>query len=188
MWFLPFADAATQAPDLRAHDPILALGWFEVLLRLGAAVVAGATLGINRDMRNKPAGLRTHALVSLAAALATLITMTLEGGAASRAIQGLVAGIGFLAGAVIFRGQSHKEVHGLTTSASLLVSTVLGIGAGAGYWVTAAFALALTLTILILGGPVEKFFEWAIPGWMGNRRYRPAQPGDDKPDTGGDQI
>jgi len=93
----------------------------ELLLRLATAVVCGAVIGLNRDLRNKPAGLRTFGLVGLGSAIVTLTIVQMGGGApdaASRVIQGVVTGIGFLgAGLILHRGQPAK-VAGLTTAAA----------------------------------------------------------------------
>jgi putative Mg2+ transporter-C (MgtC) family protein len=138
------------------------LGPGEVFLRLAIAMLTGGTLGLNRELHGKPAGLRTHALVSLGAALITLVGIEMidprtQMDSVLRVIQGTMAGIGFLGGGVILRDDSHHSVHGLTTAASLWVSCCLGIGCGAGQWLTALVALGLTLLVLIVGGPVERF-------------------------------
>ncbi len=80
------------------------------LLRLGLATVIGAAIGLNRELHSKPAGLRTHALVALGSALAILLGIEVSAtggngdlGAATRAIQGVLTGIGFLGAGVIFR-------------------------------------------------------------------------------------
>jgi putative Mg2+ transporter-C (MgtC) family protein len=137
------------------------IGPGEVFLRLGIAALVGAVLGLNRELHGKPAGLRTHALVSLGAALVTLIGIELVHPAGPidsvlRVIQGVMAGIGFLGGGVILRDDSNHSVHGLTTAASLWVASCLGIGCGAGQWMTALMALGLTLMVLTVGAPIER--------------------------------
>jgi putative Mg2+ transporter-C (MgtC) family protein len=141
-------------------------GLHEVVVRLGVATLIGSVLGLNRELRNKPAGMRTHALVALGAALLTLMAMQfgiMESGkvnsnAMSRVVQGVITGIGFLGGGVILRDQQKRDVHGLTTAASIWVAAALGISCGAGAWPTAVVALGFTLFVLIVGGPVE--------GWL----------------------
>jgi putative Mg2+ transporter-C (MgtC) family protein len=138
------------------------IGPGEVFLRLGIAMLIGGTLGLNRELHAKPAGLRTHALVSLGAALITLVGIEMIDPATQmdsvlRVVQGVMAGIGFLGGGVILRDDSQHRVHGLTTAASLWVAACLGIGCGAGQWMTALAALGLTLLVLIVGGPLERF-------------------------------
>jgi putative Mg2+ transporter-C (MgtC) family protein len=133
------------------------------ILRLVLASVLGAAVGINRELRAKPAGLRTHALVSLGAALLTLIGLSLtkptdvDGfGAASRVLQGLIAGVGFIGGGVILRREEVKEVHGLSTAASIWIVSAIGVAAGCGLWLTSTAAVVLTLGILALGEPLDR--------------------------------
>ena len=134
----------------------------EVFFRLAAATLIGAALGLNRELRNKPAGMRTHALVALGAALVTLTSVLLArtGGvidpnAVSRVVQGIIAGVGFLGGGVILHTGDGAKVRGLTTAASIWLVASLGVACGAGQWRTALVALLLTLVVLVLGGPVE---------------------------------
>lgn len=133
------------------------------IARLVLAAVLGAAVGINRELRGKPAGLRTHALVALGAGTLTLIGLALTGpqdaerfGAASRVLQGLVAGIGFIGGGVILRREESNEVHGLSTAASIWIVAAIGVGAGCGLWGTSAATAALALAILALGEPLDR--------------------------------
>src|SRR5438270_3029044 len=132
----------------------------ETALRLSAALIVGTILGLNRELHGKPAGMRTHALVSLGACLISVVSIEIvnptQMDAVLRVVQGVMAGIGFLGGGVILRDDSHQSVHGLTTAASIWVVASLGIACGAGQWLTALMALFLTLTVLILLGRVEK--------------------------------
>jgi putative Mg2+ transporter-C (MgtC) family protein len=134
----------------------------DVALRLGAATVIGALVGLNRELRDKPAGLRTHALVSLGAALVTVVALEVatkagdpRGEAFARMAQGVITGIGFLGGGVILRDTARQSIHGLTTAATIWVVACLGIACGAGHWVAALAAIALTFAVLVFGGPVE---------------------------------
>jgi putative Mg2+ transporter-C (MgtC) family protein len=144
--------------SLSTELPIL-----EILLRLGVATLVGCALGLNREIRGKPAGMRTHALVALGTALVTLTGMVLAGqdgefdsNSVSRVIQGIVAGIGFLGGGTILKSDSGEQISGLTTAASLWVVACLGIACGAGLWGMALVALALALLVLIAGERVER--------------------------------
>jgi putative Mg2+ transporter-C (MgtC) family protein len=134
----------------------------EAFIRLAAATAMGAAVGINRELRGKPAGMRTHALVSLGAALAVLSSISLtpdgspvDANAVTRTVQGIVAGVGFLGGGVILKTSDRGSVRNLTTAASIWVVAGLGIVCGAGQWPLAAAALALTLLVLVIGGPTE---------------------------------
>jgi putative Mg2+ transporter-C (MgtC) family protein len=135
----------------------------EVLLRLMAAAAVGSAIGIDRELRGKPAGLRTHAMVSLGAALIMIVTARVAPmgyehvDAMSRAVQGIIAGVGFLGAGAILKGGSEEHVQGLTTAASIWVVASLGIACGAGQWIASLIAGALTLLILIVGVPVEAF-------------------------------
>jgi putative Mg2+ transporter-C (MgtC) family protein len=132
-----------------------------LLLRIGAAVAAGAIIGLNRDLRNRPAGVRTHALVGLGSAIVMLAAIELPGeparaGAAVRAIQGVLTGIGFLGAGVILHQRDGRSVRGLTTAATIWVTAALGLVCGLGRWMLAGSGLAFALLILLGGGPLER--------------------------------
>jgi putative Mg2+ transporter-C (MgtC) family protein len=134
----------------------------DLAARLGGATLAGAILGINRDLHHKPAGLRTHALVSLGSSVVVVVllsTMGAEANALSRVIQGVVTGVGFIGAGLILHHDAQNRVAGLTTAASIWVAAALGVTCGSGEWTTALIALALTLAILTFGGPIEHAFE-----------------------------
>ena len=146
----------------------------EIVLRLGAATVIGCALGLNREIRGKPAGMRTHALVALGTALVTLTGMVLAGqdgqfdsNSVSRVIQGIVAGIGFLGGGTILKSETGDQISGLTTAASLWVVACLGITCGVGLWAMALVALGLALFVLIAGEKVERVLHRLL-GTRGN--------------------
>jgi putative Mg2+ transporter-C (MgtC) family protein len=134
----------------------------DIVFRLLLATAVGAAIGVNREMRLKPAGLRTHALVSLGAALLTLIGLQMvvfsgarDASALSRVVQGLVAGIGFIGGGTILHRDDARVVHGLSTAASIWVVAAVGIASGCGMWRSALTTVALVLFILIAGQPVD---------------------------------
>jgi len=134
---------------------------YEIILRLLAAAAIGGCIGLDREVRRKPAGMRTHALVALGSALVTLVVVRFDPkgphiDAISRAVQGIIAGVGFLGGGAILKAE-HEMVSGLTTAASIWLVASLGIACGVGQWVAALIALAFALIILIVGGPVEGF-------------------------------
>jgi putative Mg2+ transporter-C (MgtC) family protein len=141
------------------HGPVHMLDPWVVLIRLSIATIVGCAIGLNRELCGKPAGMRTHGLVALGAALITVASLDLSGtdtAAVLRTVQGIMAGIGFLGGGVILRDESHHSVHGLTTAASVWVVAALGIACGAGQWATSVIAVALTLALLVLGESLEK--------------------------------
>jgi putative Mg2+ transporter-C (MgtC) family protein len=144
---------------------IVLTGNEEIALRLGAAVVLGSALGLNRELHGKPAGLRTHALVCLGAAVATLLALQspdrsipVDPNAIGRIVQGILTGIGFVGAGVILR-DPNGHVTGLTTAATIWICAVLGIVCGLGYWSILAIALGLTAIALLFGRPVERFAE-----------------------------
>jgi len=136
---------------------------YEILERLLLAILIGSIIGVNRDLQDKPAGLRTHALVALGSALITLVLVPLTPNikpenldAFSRVAQGIVSGIGFLGAGVILRVQNNKDVQGLTTAAGIWASAIFGMVCGIGAFAIALIGLGLTMLVLLLGGPVEQ--------------------------------
>jgi putative Mg2+ transporter-C (MgtC) family protein len=131
----------------------------DVLLRLAVAFVCGAAIGLNREFHRKPAGFRTFALVSLGSAI-VVIVMEAEAGsgpdAASRVIQGILTGIGFLGAGVIFRREAPNKVSGLTTAAAVWLTAGLGVAAGMGHYGIALAGALMALLLLLLGGPFER--------------------------------
>jgi putative Mg2+ transporter-C (MgtC) family protein len=133
------------------------LGWPEVLLRLALAAVLGGVLGLERELREREAGLRTHLLVSVGSSLFTLVSAYgfhdfLSSGSdvvradPARIAAQIVTGIGFLgAGAIIRQGLS---IRGLTTAATLWVVAAIGLAAGAGYYSAAVIATVVALVAL----------------------------------------
>lgn len=119
----------------------------EILVRLLLAAVVGGIIGYERKRLNKPAGLRTHMLVSMGAALFTIVSITSFSNVdPSRVVAGIVTGIGFLGAGTIFREKD--TIKGLTTAASLWAVAAIGITAGIGEY--AIMATATVLVILIL--------------------------------------
>jgi putative Mg2+ transporter-C (MgtC) family protein len=133
----------------------------EIAMRLVVATLIGVGVGLDRELRHKPAGLKTHALVALGAALVTVVPASLTGlmhpdiASMSRAIQGIIAGVGFLGGGAILKSNDDM-VHGLTTAASIWLAASLGIACGAGQWVVALIALVIALISLVRGNAVER--------------------------------
>ena len=131
--------------------------WLGILLRLCLALLVGGIIGWERQLRHKPAGFRTHMLVSMGSALFVLIPLALgknENGrdAIERVIQGITAGVGFLGAGEILRQSKQEigevEVHGLTSAAAIWVSAALGTAAGCGLWQLALIGALLSLFVL----------------------------------------
>jgi putative Mg2+ transporter-C (MgtC) family protein len=130
---------------------------------LSLAAVIGGLIGLNRDLHNKPAGVRTHALVALGGALAVMTAETLsvsgehQADIVSRVIQGVITGIGFLGAGVILRDPGEGQVHGLTTAAAIWVTSLFGIACGAGARQEVGLGVVLVFVVLTFGGPFERF-------------------------------
>lgn len=131
------------------------MDWSEIAMRLGAATLLGAAIGLDRELLHKAAGVRTIGLVALGSALASLLFFTIahDVAAASRVVQGTLAGIGFLGGGVILR--QNRTVEGLTTAASIWTAAALGAAAGLGAWPLVAIGGGLTLVLLVIAGWIE---------------------------------
>jgi putative Mg2+ transporter-C (MgtC) family protein len=123
-----------------------------VLLRVFAAVLLGAVVGIERERAGKPAGLRTHMLVSLGTAVVVIACqdsgMSLDG--LSRVIQGIVTGIGFIGAGTILKLNEQREIQGLTTAAGLWMTAAIGVAAGLGILGIAVIGTLVTVLILVL--------------------------------------
>lgn len=131
--------------------------------RLALAALLGGILGLNREIALKPAGMRTHALVALGAALATITGLALmappgnDASAPGRIIQGLIAGIGFVGSGVILHRRDNYTVEGLTTAASIWVIAAVGVAAGAGLWRASIIVVVISLILLVVGTPIDRF-------------------------------
>lgn len=133
------------------------LPWQELVSRLLLATVLSAVIGIEREVHQKPAGIRTNALIGLGAALMTicgiLAASGVPGADQTRIGSIVVQGIGFLgAGAII---QSSGTVRGLTTAASMWVVAGIGIAAGFGYYALAIVTSLIALVLLAIFGPLD---------------------------------
>jgi putative Mg2+ transporter-C (MgtC) family protein len=134
----------------------------DAVVRMLWAVAIGCVIGLDRDLHGKPTGMKTLGLVSLGACLATMAAMgfsgpTLSAGTdVSRAIQGIVTGIGFLGAGVIVQNPSQYKIRGLTTAASIWVTAAVGIVCGLGAWSVAVAGTVLMIVLLTLGRIAEK--------------------------------
>ena len=141
----------------------------EIALRLGGALLAGAFIGLDREIKKRPAGLQTHSLVCLGAALAVLaveLSSPGNGDATSRAVQGIITGIGFLGAGVIMQYERERRVEGLTTAASIWTAAALGMACGAGHFALAGIGVAAIILVLVVGGWIES---WMESRGMGNK-------------------
>jgi putative Mg2+ transporter-C (MgtC) family protein len=135
--------------------------FLEDLTRLGIALLLGAMIGVERQLAGQAAGLRTHVLVSMGAAVFTLAGLAATGTEnptdVSRVVQGVAAGVGFIGAGAIMRSDHESNVRGLTTAGSIWVAAAMGTTAGLGEWALAAAAGCATLVVLVVLKPVSRW-------------------------------
>ncbi len=143
------------------------IGTLQLLLRIGLACLFGALLGLEREIRDRPAGLRTFMLVSLAACLFTIIALevsflveTTEDQSSIRPdplriVEAVTAGVAFIAAGAIIRHSGRLE--GLTTGAGMWLAGAIGLACGAGFIGIAALVTLLALVIMVLFKWVERY-------------------------------
>src|SRR5678809_917279 len=131
----------------------------DIFLRLALAAGLGGAIGLEREFRHKPAGLRTNMLIALGSALFSILSVQLGSAAGSpdRVAAQVVTGIGFLGAGAILR--SGENVHGLTTAATIWVNAAIGMAAGLGSYTIATVAAAITLSVLALMPVMEKIVD-----------------------------
>lgn len=137
----------------------------EIALRLAVAAGLGALLGLDREQQDKPAGLRTHMLISVSAAALTMLAFALAARAIRlsdamtpdpvRIVEAVVTGVAFLGAGAIIRGRS--TIHGFTTGASMWLAGAVGLASGAGEFVLGAIAAGFGLFVLL---PVRWLERW----------------------------
>lgn len=136
--------------------------WLGLIIRLTLALLVGGVIGWNRQVEDKPAGLRTHMLVSLGAALFVLIPLMVSTStdSISRAIQGVATGVGFLGAGEILHQPREKSgkpnVKGLTSAATIWLTAALGMIAGCGFWQLSLLSTLMTLFILTIAKKFER--------------------------------
>jgi len=143
----------------------------DTVIRLVAASVLGALVGLERQFHGRWAGLRTHIMVSLGSAMFVaaavelsgqlVVTETVSVGAdpVSRVIQGIAAGVGFLGAGTILKIADQMEIKGLTTASSIWLAAAVGTASGLGLYLLAATGTIISLVVLAVLRPMEKRFE-----------------------------
>ena len=123
-----------------------------MFVRLLLAAVLGGLLGIEREQHGKDAGVRTHMLVAMGAALFVLVSQQsgMPNADLSRVVQGVIAGVGFLGAGAILKLDGEERVKGLTTAAGIWLTAAIGVAAGMGREATAVLSTLLTLAIFAL--------------------------------------
>ncbi|MGO8955346.1 MAG: MgtC/SapB family protein [Rhodomicrobium sp.] len=139
----------------------------DIVLRLTAATLVGSAIGLDRDLRGKPTGVRTMGIVALGSALIVMASQypayTVDQAAASRVMQGIVTGIGFLGAGVILRNPGGGRIHGLTTAAAIWLTACMGCACGAGAWFLVLTSGVLVAAVLAFGKRLEQTFERRFP-------------------------
>jgi putative Mg2+ transporter-C (MgtC) family protein len=145
IWATVWATIRQEFSDLNDAEQVT-----RVCVRLLVAITLGGLLGYERETKGVAAGLRTHMLVALGAALFVLVP--LQAGMSipdmSRVLQGVVSGIGFLGAGAIIKLSQNGEIRGVTTAASIWLTAAIGIAAGMGKELTAILSTFLALIIL----------------------------------------
>ena len=128
-----------------------------VLIRVIIAAALGAVIGVQREKAGKPAGFRTHILVSLGTAVAVLGCAAIGMGhdPLSRVIQGIVTGIGFIGAGSILKLSDEREIRGLTTAAGLYMTAAIGVSVALGAIGVAIIGTVLTVIVLGVLGAIE---------------------------------
>jgi putative Mg2+ transporter-C (MgtC) family protein len=150
MWDAVFATLHEEFADV--SDPVQLT---RVTVRIVLAIALSALLGYDRERKGRSAGLRTHMLVALGVALAVVAAQQ-SGVDASRVLQGVFAGIGFLGAGAIIKQEAKLQVQGLTTAASIWATAAIAAAAGLGRDATAVLATLLALAILTVVRRLEK--------------------------------
>jgi putative Mg2+ transporter-C (MgtC) family protein len=144
-----------------------------VIVRLTVAVLLGGAVGFERESEHKRAGIRTHMLVALGSALFTLVVVETPGMSkadASRVMQGIVAGIGFLGAGTILKLSDQHEVKGLTTAASIWLTAAVGMAVGVGLFWPSLICVIFALIVLFV---LHKLERWLKRGPHGGSRQEP---------------
>jgi len=134
-----------------------------VSVRLLMAGILGGILGFERESRGKAAGIRTHMLVAIGAALFVLIPQQagISDAELSRVVQGVIAGIGFLGAGAILKGDDEKHLKGLTTAAGIWLTAAIGVAAGLGRESSAILCTFLALMVFYLMPKVLSLLDWS---------------------------
>lgn len=133
-----------------------------ISIRLLMAAILGGILGFEREQKGKAAGIKTHMLVCIGAALFVLIPQQagLTEAELSRVVQGVIAGIGFLGAGAILKGNDEKDLKGMTTAAGIWLTAAIGVAAGLGREASAILCTFLALLILIIIPKVVDMIEF----------------------------
>lgn len=166
--------SGVEASIVSGRDDMPDVSQIELILRLVAGTAAGVAVGFERTRKQKSAGIRTFGLVGLGtAAAASIFAGTGQADAASRVVQGVLTGIGFLGAGTIVLRRRETNPRGLTTAAAIWVTAALGCAAGLGDWAIVGTAVAIALTLLAVDHTIER--------WAGGERPEEPPPQANRP-------
>jgi putative Mg2+ transporter-C (MgtC) family protein len=169
-----------EGPDLATRYKVLTMEqiWQEIItdvpsmadfclvsFRLSVAMLVGALPGYQRELTGEAAGLRTHMLVSLGSAVFVIAALGSHASvdATTRVIQGLATGIGFIGAGAILKSAQHREIHGLTTAASIWLTAGLGTAVGMGRFWMPLLGSIFAVFILSTARRIEPRKSWIEP-------------------------
>lgn len=127
-------------------DQLLVGNELDFLWRLGLCLVLGAAIGVERELRNKPAGISTHCFVMAGACLFTFISLEIDHASPARIAAQVVSGVGFLGAGMIIKSESNT-VRNLTTAAAIWFAAAIGMAIGFGWYVVAATASVYAILV-----------------------------------------
>jgi putative Mg2+ transporter-C (MgtC) family protein len=127
-------------------DSLLEGNELEFALRLGLCLVFGVAIGVERELRNKPAGISTHCFVMAGACLFTFISLEVDPASPARIAAQVVSGVGFLGAGMIIKSEAHT-VKNLTTAAAIWFAAAIGMAIGFGWYVVAAIASVYAIVV-----------------------------------------
>ena len=116
-------------------------------LRLGVCLVLGAMIGVERELRNKPAGISTNCFVMAGACLFTFASLSLDPNSPARIAAQVVSGVGFLGAGMILKGEAGSKVKNLTTAAAVWFAAAIGMVIGLGWYLIAAIATVYAVVV-----------------------------------------
>lgn len=140
------ADGFVAGYEWPAMDPLLAGNELDFALRLGLCLLFGAAIGVERELRNKPAGISTHCFVMAGACLFTFISLEVDPNSPARIAAQVVSGVGFLGAGIIIKSET-TSVRNLTTAAAIWFAAAIGMALGFGWYVIAAMATVYAIVV-----------------------------------------
>ena len=145
----PLGAGTTVRYEKPAMDSLLAGNELDFAVRLGLCLLFGASIGVERELRNKPAGISTHCFVMAGSCLFTFISLEVDPSSPARIAAQVVSGVGFLGAGIIIKSEtsSVSTVRNLTTAAAIWFAAAIGMALGFGWYVIAAMATVYAIVV-----------------------------------------